>query len=70
MLPPEARKHMFGSIRNGLSELNISRDAKNRSAQKKQGPMPKFREVLGEVMKLQSHEPSGHQTQESKVSSP
>ena len=68
MLPPEARKHMFGSIRNGLNELNSSRDAKHRSAHKKLGPaMPKFREVLGEVMKLQSNELS---PQDSKISSP
>ena len=59
-MPPEARKALFGSIRCGLSELNNSqRDVvgvmRSSLSGKKKPPgtnLPKFRDVLSEVMKL------------------
>ena len=50
-MPPEARKALFGSIKSGLSELNNSRRSVNKIHKGGQA-LPKFREVLSDVMKL------------------
>jgi len=54
LVPPEARRALFGSIRSGLDELNSSqRASRSSNTAKRRLIMPKFRDVLKDVLKLQ-----------------
>lgn len=70
-MPPEARKALFGSIRSGLNELNISKTTQNSIPGKKRYMMPKFRDVLNDVMKLQQSDMvSGQEDKRAIIGSP